>query len=181
MKAVLSDGTGVLIREIQASDKRSLALGLERLSPESRRRRFLTVKPRFSARELRYLTEVDGHDHYAIVAATTARPQVLVAVARFVRLSDPTAAEAAIVVCDELQGRRLGTALAERLADAALERGITTIEASILADNRPAHALMRTIAARLAAHGVHDGVQQVVAELPRRLPGAPSPPGARAA
>ena len=123
---------------------------------------------------MRY-AEVDGQNHYAIVAATAARPNALIAVARFVRLPDPTVAEAAIVVCDAFQGRRLGTVLAERLADAAVERGISSIEASILADNRPAHALMRTIAARLAARGVHDGVEQVVAELPRRPPRAPSP------
>lgn len=166
MDAVLSDGTSVLVREIRASDKRSLVHGLERLSPESIRRRFLTAKPRFSAGELRYLTEVDGIDHHALVATTPARTDSLIAVARFVRLpADPRAAEAAIVVCDAFQGRRLGTALAERLADAASERGIVRIEASILADNRPALALMRTIGARLAAcsRSERAGVERVAA------------------
>ena len=35
---------------------------------ETIHRRFLGAKPRFSARELRYLTEVDGVDHIALVA-----------------------------------------------------------------------------------------------------------------
>ena len=47
--------------------------------------RFLAPKPRFSADELRYLTELDFCDHYAVVATPRERPGVLVGVGRWVR------------------------------------------------------------------------------------------------
>src|SRR2546423_10261447 len=60
---------------------------LAHLSEESRRLRFLGAKPRFTGAELRYLTEVDGCDHYALVAQLADDPLAIVAVARFVRLA----------------------------------------------------------------------------------------------
>src|SRR3954454_4207676 len=96
----LDDGTEVFIRPIRATDKAMLAARLTRLSETSRQQRFLGPKPRLTSAELRYLTEVDGHDHYAVVATTPADGDI-VATARWVRLpSDPEAAEAAVVVCD---------------------------------------------------------------------------------
>src|SRR5436305_4626748 len=102
-----------------------LSEGLAHLSEESRRLRFLGAKPRFTGAELRYLTEVDGCDHYALVAQLADDPLAIVAVARFVRLAgDRSAAEVAIVVTDSLQRRRLGTQLARMLGEAARRRGI---------------------------------------------------------
>src|SRR4051794_29772422 len=161
----LHDGTPLLVRPIEATDKAMLAAGLTRLSETSRQRRFLGPKPRLTASELRYLTEVDGRDHYAIVAVLPGTND-LVASARWVRLpSDPLAAEAAVVVCDDLQGKGLGKELARMLADAARERGIRRIHATMLSDNPPAMALMRVIAARLSDGGHQQGMHEVVAEL----------------
>ena len=47
--------------------------GLRHLSKESVQRRFLTPKSSFSRSELRYLTEVDGRDHVALVAEENIR------------------------------------------------------------------------------------------------------------
>ena len=165
MRVELSDGREYRIRPITPDDKARLAAGLTRLSETSIQRRFLGPKPRLSNAELRYLTEVDGFDHYAI-AAIDPTTDDLVAVGRWVRLvSDPLAAEAAIVVCDDLQGRGMGKALARLLADAARERGIRRIHATMLSDNPPAHALMREIDERLS-DGAHDhGVHEIVADL----------------
>jgi GNAT superfamily N-acetyltransferase len=161
--ARLSDGTEVRLREIRASDKALLAAGHERLSEQSRLRRFLSAKPRLTSSDLRYLTEVDGVNHYAVVAL---RGEQIVAVARWVRLRDePTAAEAAVVVGDPLQGKGLGKILARELADAARARGIERIRASILSDNPPALALMKVIGDRLTDGGHDHGVHEVVAEL----------------
>jgi GNAT superfamily N-acetyltransferase len=161
----LSDGTVVRIREIRASDKELLAAGYARLSEESRLRRFLGPKPRLTTSDLRYLTEVDGFNHYAVVAVMGDRADI-VAVARWVRLvDDPESAEAAVVVGDPLQGKGLGKLLARELADSARRRGIKRITASILSDNPPALALMRVIGERLTDGGHHHGVHEVVAEL----------------
>ncbi len=157
----------MLIREIRASDKDLLAAGHARLSELSRLRRFLAPKPRLTSSDLRYLTEVDGIDHYAVVAVLGDPAHCAIGgVARWVRLvDDPATAEAAIVVGDALQGKGLGKVLARELADAARARGIRRIRASILSDNPPALALMRVIGERLTDGGHNHGVHELVAEL----------------
>ncbi len=155
----------ILFRHIRPDDKGRLSVALGRLSPESRRRRFLMPKPRFSSSELRYLTEIDGFDHVAIVAVSAEDPDVFYGVARFVRLTeDPETAEAAIVVADFLQGKGLGRELGRRLADEARERGVKRFTASLLSDNVAARRLFAAISERLDTR--RDGVvEELVAEL----------------
>jgi RimJ/RimL family protein N-acetyltransferase len=167
MYARLSDNTLLYIREIRGDDKQRLADGLANLSEDSVRRRFLGPKPTLSTAELRYLTEVDGHDHYAIVAMPAGEEEQISAVARFVRLDDdPRAAEAAIVVCDTLQGKGLGALLARRLTDAARDRGVERLTATIASDNKPALKLMERIDERLSGAPVGSSVTELVAQLP---------------
>ena len=164
MTTQLTDGAEVTLREIRPDDKDLLAAGHARLSEQSRLKRVLGPKPKLTASDLRYLTEVDGVNHYAVVALD--RAGHIVGVARWVRLhDDPTTAEAAVVVGDHFQGRGLGKALARDLADAARARGVKRITASIMSDNPPAAALMRVIADRLTDGGHHQGVHELVAEL----------------
>lgn len=156
---VLADGTAVAIRPIAAGDKQELQDGLHRLSDATVQRRFLVPKARFTKAELRYLTEVDGHDHAALVAELESRPGMIVAVARYVRLdADPDTAEAAIVVADVLQGIGLGTLLAERLAAVAVIHGIDRFTAEMLGDNRAAHRLMDRLVTRLRDSRADRGV-----------------------
>lgn len=163
MTIKLTDGTPVTLREIRADDKELLAAGHARLSEKSRLKRFLAAKPKLTASDLRYLTEVDGVSHYAVVALIGGD---IVGVARWVRLvAEPESAEAAVVVGDQLQGKGLGKALARNLADAARQRGVKRITASIMSDNPPAEALMRVIAAGLTDGGHQHGVHELVAEL----------------
>jgi GNAT superfamily N-acetyltransferase len=162
----LPSGSRVLIRPIAADDKAKLARGLRQLSEESIRKRFLAAKPRFSSAELRYLTEVDGINHIALVAVLEDDPDQLVAVARCVRLPDRVAtAEMAIVVGDPWQNQGLGRALATALADAARAVGIRRFAATMLGDNEPARRLMRTFARRLEDGQISGGVREVLVEL----------------
>jgi len=78
-RAVLRDGSEVLIRPIRGADAPALADGFARLSARTRHLRFLTGKRELTPKELRYLTEVDHHDHEALAAADN------VAVARLAR------------------------------------------------------------------------------------------------
>jgi RimJ/RimL family protein N-acetyltransferase len=161
----LADGKQVLVRPIEAGDKGVLAKAFARLSPESARLRFLGPKPRLTTAELRYLTEIDGADHVAVVAVMEDRPEVVVGVGRFVRLAgDPQAAEVAVVVGDPWQGQGLGRHLGLVLADLARERGVQRFTATMLSDNIPAHRLFARISERLATTH-HDGVAELVAEL----------------
>ena len=173
----LPNGTTVTIRPIRPDDKQRLQDGLRRLSEDTIRRRFLSAKARFTSAELRYLTEVDGHDHIALVAADAGGD--LVGVARAVRFRErPDTAEMAIVVGDELQGQGLGRELAQRLADAALAQGIRYFAATMLGENAPARHLVRTIAARFA----QDRPAGILREIVAQLAASPAPaPAATAA
>ena len=152
-----------VIRPIEPGDKEALVEGLRRLSDESIRRRFLAAKPRFTAAELRYLTEVDGRSHIALVAELEGE---LVAVARCVRLPDrPDTAEMAIVVGDPFQGQGLGRALTLALADAAVAVGIRRFAATMLGDNEAARRLMRTFSRRLEEKRVAGGLREAIVEL----------------
>ncbi|HEV3228223.1 MAG TPA: GNAT family N-acetyltransferase [Solirubrobacteraceae bacterium] len=161
----LADGTRVVIRAIRADDKSLLERGLARLSPESSRRRFLVVKSHFTKRELSYLTEVDGERHVAFVAVFAEHPQTLAGVGRFVRLAeDPSVADVAVVVADELQHLGLGTRLGLLLADRARALGVQRFSATMLSDNLAAHRLFAKISRRL--HGTRSGeVDELLAEL----------------
>jgi GNAT superfamily N-acetyltransferase len=144
----LPDGTALLTRLIRGDDKRLLERGLANLSETSVQRRFLSPKPRFTGSELRYLTELDGVNHLALVAERPTQPaRGIIGVARYVRLpEDPQAAEAAIVVADEWQGRGVGSVLAEELGRRARGNGITRFTATMASDNVPAHRLMEKLA-----------------------------------
>jgi RimJ/RimL family protein N-acetyltransferase len=162
----LSDGRRVWLRPIRPDDKGRLAAGLEALSPLSRYRRFLSPKPRLSSAELRYLTEVDGRDHVALVALAANAPECLVAVGRFVRLPEaPDTAEFAIVVADDWQARGLGRALAERLAAEALRRDVRRFRALTLEDNVPVQRLIARLARHLEDDRRSGGVRETVADL----------------
>jgi RimJ/RimL family protein N-acetyltransferase len=175
----LDGGIDVVIRPIRPDDKALLAAGMEHLSERSAYERFLVPKRSLSASELRYLTEVDLHDHVALVAVRPQEPDVLVAVGRWVRLaSDPEVAEIAFVVADDLQRRGLGTALADALADSARARGVRRFVATMLPDNLAAHRLFARVAQEreLTQEGTLHEVRGTLA----RRPAARRPRSARA-
>jgi GNAT superfamily N-acetyltransferase len=140
--ARLTDGTPVVIRPLHASDLEAYLETFDRVGFESRYRRFHGAKPRLTAAEVRYYTEVDHHDHEALVAfdALTGRG---LGVARFIRdREDPRAADTAITVVDAAQGRGLGGVLLERLAERARQEGVERFCADVLQDNRRMVAML---------------------------------------
>jgi RimJ/RimL family protein N-acetyltransferase len=155
----------ILLRRITPEDKEALVAGLGHLSERSVYQRFLAPKPRLNSSELRYLTEVDFVDHYALVAVLTRSPEIVVGVGRWVRSTEsPTDAEIAIVVADDVQGRGVGTQLGRALAEAARARGIERFTASMLPSNQAAHRLFAKISSQLqTVH--HQGVDELVAPL----------------
>ena len=131
----LRDESWVGIRPIQADDKDGLLAGFLRLSPESRYKRFLTPMETLTRSQLAYLTEVDHHEHEALVAIDMASGDI-VGVGRYVRDGETGNAEAAVTVADDWQGIGLGTALTRVLGGRAVEEGITCFTALLLAENK---------------------------------------------
>jgi GNAT superfamily N-acetyltransferase len=123
------------VRPIEPGDKEALARAFERLSEQSRYQRFMTGIQELSVGDLAYLTEVDHHDHEALIAFDCESPDDAVGVARFVRNAGGSSAEAAITVIDEWHGRGLGTALCNLLAERARAEGLERFTALLLSDN----------------------------------------------
>jgi RimJ/RimL family protein N-acetyltransferase len=143
---VLSNGTRIAVRQLGAGDRAGFVTLFDRLSFESRLRRFFSPKPELSPRELTYLTDVDHCRHEAI-AAVDERDGSIVGTARYVRdVARENVAEFAIEVVDDLQRMRIGTALAGLTIQQARTNGVTLLTARTLWDNRAARAL-------LAQHG----------------------------
>jgi RimJ/RimL family protein N-acetyltransferase len=135
------------------------------LSPQSARLRFLAPKNHLTLAELRYLTEVDHIDHYALVAVLADDPTTMAGVGRWVRDGDhPDAAEVAIVVGDCYQRQGLGTALGTALGDGARALGIARFTAMMLPENTAAQRLFAHISGRLSTR-VESGTYELVADL----------------
>src|ERR1035437_10217624 len=107
-RITLRSGQRVLVRALRPDDGPGLAEAFEQLSETSRYRRFFAVKPHLSEQSLAYFTDVDHHDHEALVA----------------------------VAPDSWQRRGLGTVLLRELAQRAAEEGIRHFTAEILAENQ---------------------------------------------
>jgi RimJ/RimL family protein N-acetyltransferase len=168
----LDDGAELLVRQIRPDDKRLLAQAFERLSPETRYRRFFRPLDRLSRRDLAYLTEIDHRDHEALVAIDRETGQ-LVGVARYVRGAEPHLAEVSVVVGDPWQRRGVATALLERLVERARQAQITHFVALVLGDNRQAIELFEhRVPRRTRPKRSASGNLELLIELPEpgRLP-----------
>jgi RimJ/RimL family protein N-acetyltransferase len=160
----IRDGTTVDVRPIEPGDAAALQDAFEQLSLQSRYERFLSPLDHMSNAMVRYFTQVDHHDHEALVAFDPHSGQ-LIAVARYVREEDPEVAEAAITVADDWHGRGLGTAMLHELAERAREENVKRFTAYVLARNDDMiDMLFRLGPAKIVDR--QNGAVQIDAELP---------------
>ena len=129
----LRDGQDVLVRPLRPSDRETYAEAVAGMSARSRYLRFAAPKPRFSDRELDFLTQPDGDRHVALVALDPQSRRGL-AVGRYVR-SDERTADVAVGVTDTWQRRGIGNLLLARLIARARASGLTALTATALAEN----------------------------------------------
>ena len=123
----------IVIRSIRPDDTVRLRALLRELSAETRYMRFHQVVSDLTPAQWRYLTDVDGRDHVALVACVGRR---IVGVCRYIRdRKRPDVAEVAFVVSDNLQRRGLGRRLRDRLVAVARSNGIRSFEAFVTPQN----------------------------------------------
>lgn len=166
-QVTLRDGTDAFVVPLERTDRAALVAEFETLSPESQRRRFLAPVRHLSDAMLDHLVDdVDGVDHIALVLCAETSPDVYdpVALARMVRYADVTdAADLAVTVKDEWQGRGVATVLLEVLMRRR-PAGVDRIVTEVLQDNPASLGMLR----RLGAVSLEDegnGVYGVVVEL----------------
>lgn len=175
----LADGARLRVRPIVPADREPLADAFDRLSDRSRRQRFLAPKPRLSARELDYLTDVDHVTHEALVAIDETTGDI-VGVGRYATGgAGGAAADMALAVVDAWQRRGIGHALAVRLVERARANGITRLTGTALADNLLVRALLDRLGFRVRS--VSAGVVEVELDVPPARPSRPPRPRYRGA
>lgn len=133
----LRDGTPVLLRPVLPEDRWRLIEGFEQLSRVSRYLRFFSGINRLSEEQLTYLTEVDQVNHVAWGALDPQKPELPgLGLGRFHRIPEqPETAEFAVVVADHIAGRGLGSVLLGILYLRAIDLGVRTLWAKVLAEN----------------------------------------------
>ena len=170
----LADGARLRVRPIVPADREPLADAFDRLSDRSRRQRFLAPKPRLSARELDYLTDVDHVTHEALVAIDETSGEI-VGVGRYATGGAVCpAADMALVVVDAWERRGIGHALAVRVVERARANGITRLTGTALADNLLVRALLDRLGFRVRS--VSAGVVEVELDVPPSAPFASAAP-----
>jgi RimJ/RimL family protein N-acetyltransferase len=171
----LRDGSQVTVRPMNAVDAPLFAAMYERLSPESKRRRFVVAPPTLSAEDLLYLTDVDHRRHDALVALDPDTGD-LIGEARYVLMRDqPGAAEVAALVEERWRGRGLATVMLTELSERARENGIERYIALVSPDNE----IVLDALERIGAHHAGSDADQLELEieipaegLPARMRGA---------
>jgi RimJ/RimL family protein N-acetyltransferase len=153
---------GVTLRALGELDRDGLRAMFERLSPDSRYRRFLSSAASFDV-ALRNVLDLDYVQRDAVVAVIDDRI-IGLAEGRAFRRS-PADVEVAVTIDDAYHRRGLGRELLDLVIARAFRHGARTVHASVLAENRPMLELLYKIAPE--AHKELDrGVVDIAFELP---------------
>ncbi|GIW13700.1 MAG: hypothetical protein KatS3mg062_1139 [Tepidiforma sp.] len=134
-------GEAMRLRPIRPDDVPNLFDFHERLSRESLRMRYFTPRRRLTNEVAVRLCTVDFRDRAAFVASPL-ESDTIHGIGRYER-DAPNSAEVAFIVEDALQGRGIGPALLERLAEHAREQGIDRFTAAVLYENTPMLTVFR--------------------------------------
>lgn len=150
IETVLNDGTPIAIRPVGPADEARLKDGIAALSKRSRYLRFFSGAAAPPQSVIDKLVAVDGHDHLAwgaLLSAVEGTPAIGITHA-FRDADDPDTAEFAVGVRDEYHGRGVGRLLAAVLLLDCQREGYREFKVHILADNRGALGLARSLGAQ---------------------------------
>jgi RimJ/RimL family protein N-acetyltransferase len=153
----------VELARLEPSDAESLRRLFERLSPETRYRRFMSPVARPDQVHPERLLDVDHRDREAVVAVDGGE---IVGVARYARPPGSDTAEVAVVVADAWQHRGLGTRILRALARLAAAAGVEQFTLTMQADNQRIICLVRQLdpSVRLTfSYGTYEAVVPVAA------------------
>ncbi len=129
--SLLQDGSLIRIRSIRPDDADRHRRFISRMSDESKRLRFFTVRPSLTDAETAYFTTVDNVQRVGLVAT---RHDDIVGIGRF-DVTAPGCAEVAFAVADAVQGLGVGSLLLDRLVVEGERRAITQFTAHTLPEN----------------------------------------------
>ncbi|WP_084397688.1 GNAT family N-acetyltransferase [Henriciella aquimarina] len=144
-----SDGTPVLLRPLELRDEAALAEAIGSFSNRSRYMRFFSGVQPVPAPVIHRLADVDGACHLAWVAIDESKPErpVIGATHAMRGTADEPVADFAIGLVDAWQHKGVARLLVALLAAESRGKGIASMTAEVLWENRKGRALMTTIGA----------------------------------
>jgi acetate---CoA ligase (ADP-forming) len=157
---ILRDGSTLRLRPPAAGDAALVLAFFRALSDESVYRRFHGF-PSLTPELVAPVLAPDWLERGSLVGTFgEGADERVVAVANYVRLRDPGAAEVAFAVADDLQGHGAGTRLLEQLAEAAGAAGIESFVAEVMSSNRPMLRVFEDAGFTTSRH-IEDGAVEV--------------------
>jgi RimJ/RimL family protein N-acetyltransferase len=141
----LDSGLRIGLRLARPSDAPRVRAFLERLSPDTRLKRFFMATPEIDERTVNHFTFYNPRERIVVAAtAPLAGVEEVIGLAD-IALVDTGVAELGIVIDDENQGQGVGTALIEAVASLAAAHGATHLRAEMLDHNRPMRRLLERL------------------------------------
>jgi GNAT superfamily N-acetyltransferase len=162
----LDGGADVRLRLTRPSDRACIREFLERLSPETRQRRFLSPMPRVPQNVVDHFTYYDPRARLVLAATTPGTGGEEVVGLGDVSFADTGLAEIGLVVEEEHQSQGIGRLLTEAVASIAVSRGATHLKAEML-DSSPVVLKLLTSIGR-TVRTIEDGRAVAYAKLPAR-------------
>ncbi len=140
----LPGGREVPLRVVSPEDASALQRFLGRCSERTIYLRFFGSLGEVSEEKARYLTSVDGTDHFGLVALDPdADWDEIIAMVRYDREPGQERAEYAAIVEDGWQDQGIGMALTRRLIAAARDNGVRYFYAMVMGKNTRMLGLLR--------------------------------------
>ena len=160
----LRDGSRVLIRPLVAADRERERALIERLSPTSRRLRFLANIGRVTPAMIDQLMDVHAPERMALIALAHHDGELReVGVARYAASGGANRCECAVAVADDWRQRGLGAMLMRHLIEVARRNGFRQMYSVDSAANGPMRELARHLGFRCQRDP--DDATQLVCQL----------------
>ena len=136
----LKNGTVVKVRSVRADDKGRFSEAFRNLEAESIYTRFFHHKKTLTDADLKAATEIDFENVVALVVTVgEGEEEVIIGGARYVCLGaekPPRSAEVAFNVEEDYHRQWIAGRLLRHLAGIAREKGLSRLEAEVLAENQ---------------------------------------------
>lgn len=158
-RVILRDGTTARLRPVQPDDAPALARFFADLSPEARYRRFHSYAVPGPEVVARLAAATDPAAGFTLIVSRWEGGQERVVATGSYLAHEPHAAEVAVAVADDFQGKGLGTLLLERLALIAVRHGFTRFWAVTTADNTAMLDVFRESGFEVQDRPGRDGVE----------------------
>jgi acyl-CoA synthetase (NDP forming)/GNAT superfamily N-acetyltransferase len=160
--ALLTDGTTAEIRPAVPGDLPAVQAMHEAMSPATSYLRFFSYSRLSAEEEAKRVCRPPGPGHQALLALCGGE---ITGVASY-EVGGSGQAEVAFAVTDQMHGHGLGTLLLEHLVSGAVQRGVTTLTASVLLDNAEMQRVFTGAGLSVQRH-LEDGVLEFTCALPR--------------